>query len=182
MSTLKTGALRGTSGSADSIQLHATNQSVTFPGDVTCSGTATGFGGGKVLQFKHTQTQIAYGDGNWAWPTTEADLSGHSIAMTKQSSGTSYYLFTLSTSLHYDAGSIDGRFYLYKDSSLLGTQHASVGMGYLHSPTQYVNSFIHHHMVSASGSGTYKITLKAGSTSLQLARGCFTTFTITEFE
>ena len=51
MSTLKTGALRGTSGSADSIQLHATNQSVTFPGNVTCSGTATGFGGGKVLQW-----------------------------------------------------------------------------------------------------------------------------------
>ena len=44
MSTLKTGALRGTSGTADSIQLHASNQSVTFPGDVTCSGTSTGFG------------------------------------------------------------------------------------------------------------------------------------------
>ena len=43
MSTLKTGALRGTSGTADSIQLHASNQSVTFPGNVTCSGTATGF-------------------------------------------------------------------------------------------------------------------------------------------
>ena len=46
MSTLKTGALRGTSGSADSIQLHASNQSVTFPGDVNittkklkCPGT-----------------------------------------------------------------------------------------------------------------------------------------------
>ena len=40
MSTLKTGALRGTSGTADSIQLHASNQSVTFPGDVTCSGSS----------------------------------------------------------------------------------------------------------------------------------------------
>ena len=49
MSTLKTGALRGTSGTADSVQLHASNQSVTFPGNVTCSGTATGFGGGKVV-------------------------------------------------------------------------------------------------------------------------------------
>ena len=44
MSTLKTGALRGTSGTADSIQLHASDQSVTFPGNVTCSGTSTGFG------------------------------------------------------------------------------------------------------------------------------------------
>ena len=46
MSTLKTGALRGTSGTADSIQLHASNQSVTFPGAVNittkklvCPGT-----------------------------------------------------------------------------------------------------------------------------------------------
>tara|TARA_R100000781_G_scaffold67945_1_gene42833 strand:+ start:374 stop:988 length:615 start_codon:yes stop_codon:yes gene_type:complete len=50
MSTLKTGALRGTSGTADSIQLHASNQSVTFPGDVTCSGTATGFGSAGVTE------------------------------------------------------------------------------------------------------------------------------------
>ena len=42
MSTLKTGALRGTSGTADSIQLHASNQSVTFPGAVTLSGAVTG--------------------------------------------------------------------------------------------------------------------------------------------
>ena len=53
MSTLKTGALRGTSGTADSVQLHASNQSVTFPGNVTCSGTATGFGGGKIIQVKY---------------------------------------------------------------------------------------------------------------------------------
>ena len=30
--------------------------------------------GGKVLQFKYTQTQIASGDRNWAWPTSETDL------------------------------------------------------------------------------------------------------------
>jgi len=49
MSTLKTGALRGTSGTADSIQLHASNQSVTFPGAVTVTGaltsSTTGLGG-----------------------------------------------------------------------------------------------------------------------------------------
>ena len=138
--------------------------------------------GGKVLQFKYTQTQIAYGDGNWAWPTSETDLSGHSIAMTKQSSGTSYYLFTVSTGLHYNAGSIDGRFFVHKDSSLLSPQHSSVGMGYLHSPTQYVNEFINQRMVVTSDSGTYKLRIQAGSANLQLARGCFTTFTITEFE
>tara|TARA_R100000458_G_scaffold58387_1_gene66324 strand:- start:52 stop:630 length:579 start_codon:yes stop_codon:yes gene_type:complete len=41
MSTLKTGALRGTSGTADSVQLHASNQSVTFPGAVTVTGALT---------------------------------------------------------------------------------------------------------------------------------------------
>lgn len=52
MSTLKTGAIRGTSGSADSIQIHATNQSVTFPGAVSITGalTASGGGVGKILQ------------------------------------------------------------------------------------------------------------------------------------
>ena len=49
MSTLKTGAIRGTSGSADSIQIHATNQSVTFPGAVTFSGTVTGDNGGTCV-------------------------------------------------------------------------------------------------------------------------------------
>ena len=41
MSTLKTGALRGTSGTADSVQLHVSNQSVTFPGAVTITGALT---------------------------------------------------------------------------------------------------------------------------------------------
>ena len=48
MRTLKTVALRGTSGTADSIQLHASNQSVTFPGNVIVNGSMTG--GGKILQ------------------------------------------------------------------------------------------------------------------------------------
>ena len=55
MSTLKTGALRGTSGTADSIQLHASDQSVTFPGAVTVTGALTSSTttlGGKILQIK----------------------------------------------------------------------------------------------------------------------------------
>ena len=45
MSILVTGSLRGVSASADSMQLHASNQSVTFPGDVTVSGTLTAAAG-----------------------------------------------------------------------------------------------------------------------------------------
>jgi len=66
MSTLKTGALRGTSGTADSIQLHASNQSVTFPGAVTIAGALTSSTttiGPKILQIV-----------NKVW-TTEDNLS-----------------------------------------------------------------------------------------------------------
>ena len=149
-------------------------------GDGTCSWQAAG--GGKVLQFKYTQTRIADASGNWDWPTTETDLSGHSIAMTKQSSGTSYYHFNLTTSVHYGSGSIDARFYLYKDSTLLDDQSDVRGWAYMHSPTASVNAQIHHSMVLASDSGTYKLRVKAGSSNFQLAVGCYTTFTITEFE
>ena len=48
MSTLKTEALRGLSGSSDSIQLHASDQSVTFPGNVTVTGTLTNALAGKI--------------------------------------------------------------------------------------------------------------------------------------
>lgn len=68
MSTLKTGALRGTSGTADSIQLHASNQSVTFPGDVTFSGTVTGDNAGanitsvyKVTSDLTSAAQVTFG-------------------------------------------------------------------------------------------------------------------------
>ena len=60
-------AIRGSSGTADSIQLHASNQSVTFPGNVTCSGTASGFGGGKVVKtdFQSYDTQVVENSGSW---------------------------------------------------------------------------------------------------------------------
>ena len=71
MSTLKTGALRGTSGSADSIQLHASNQSVTFPGAVTIKGALTSSTttlGGKILQIK-AQVSSAEASNPGAWTT-----------------------------------------------------------------------------------------------------------------
>ena len=67
MSQLKVDSVRHTSATGDNITL-ASNQGLTFPGDVTFttgktitvpagatitnSGTATGFGGGKILQFQ----------------------------------------------------------------------------------------------------------------------------------
>ena len=59
MSTLKTAALRGLTGSADSIQLHTSNQSVTFPGNVTFSGTVTGAGCVKKIHTFEYATRTA---------------------------------------------------------------------------------------------------------------------------
>jgi len=82
MSTLKTAALRGTSGTADSVQLHASNQSVTFPGAVTITGaltsSTTSLGG---------LTGVTTGSGNVT--ISDGDLiigtSGHGISFSATS-------------------------------------------------------------------------------------------------
>ena len=53
MSRLITNAIRSTSASADAITMDGSGN-VTFPANATCSGTATGFGGGKLLQVVST--------------------------------------------------------------------------------------------------------------------------------
>ena len=53
MSRIIVDAVRNSSASADGITL-ASDGSVTLPGNATCSGTATGFGGGKLLQVKQS--------------------------------------------------------------------------------------------------------------------------------
>ena len=53
MSRLITNAIRSTSASSDAITLDSSGN-VTFPANATCSGTATGFGGGKLLQVQST--------------------------------------------------------------------------------------------------------------------------------
>ena len=85
MSTLKTGALRGTSGTADSIQLHASNQSVTFPGDVTVSGTMTG--GGKVLQVQFAQVACANSNEQDITATSYTAITQPTLAITPATSG-----------------------------------------------------------------------------------------------
>ena len=53
MSRIIVDAVRNSSASADGITL-ASDGSVTFPNNATCSGTATGFGGGKLVNFAQT--------------------------------------------------------------------------------------------------------------------------------
>ena len=54
MSRLITNSIRSTSASADAITFDGSGNA-TFPANVTCSGTATGMGGGKVKQFKQVK-------------------------------------------------------------------------------------------------------------------------------
>jgi len=53
MSRIIVDAVRNSSASADGITL-ASDGSVTLPGNATCSGTATGFGGGKLVNYAQT--------------------------------------------------------------------------------------------------------------------------------
>ena len=50
-SKLIVNSIRHTGASADAITMDASGN-VTFPANATCSGTATGFGGGKIVQVK----------------------------------------------------------------------------------------------------------------------------------
>ena len=52
-SRLIVNSIRHTGASADAITLDNSGNA-TFPANVTCSGTATGFGGGKILQVVST--------------------------------------------------------------------------------------------------------------------------------
>ena len=56
MSRIVVDSIRNSSASSDGITL-ASDGSVTIPGNATCSGTATGFGGGKLLNVQSTTSK-----------------------------------------------------------------------------------------------------------------------------
>ena len=77
MSRVIANSFRHTGASADGITLDSSGN-VTFPANVTCSGTATGMGGGKILQV----LQVAKTDTQSTQSTTFGDVSGLSQAIT----------------------------------------------------------------------------------------------------
>ena len=80
-SRLVVNSVRHTGASADGITLDASGN-VTFPANATCSGTATGFGGGKVLQVVQTVKTDHYSVTN----TAVSDITGMSVTITPSSS------------------------------------------------------------------------------------------------
>ena len=81
MSRIIVDAVRNSSASTDGITL-ASDGSVTLPGNATCSGTATGFGGGKILQVKQTKLTSAV---SITGVTSYADISSLSVDITPAS-------------------------------------------------------------------------------------------------
>ena len=81
MSRIIVDAVRNSSASSDGITL-ASDGSVTIPGNATCSGTATGFGGGKILQVKQTKLTSAV---SITGVTIYTNISGLSVDITPAS-------------------------------------------------------------------------------------------------
>ena len=81
MSRIIVDAVRNSSASSDGITL-ASDGSVTIPGNATCSGTATGFGGGKLLQCVQTVKTDHYSVTN----TAVSDITGINVTCTTDSS------------------------------------------------------------------------------------------------
>ncbi len=162
MSTLKTGALRGTSGTADSIQLHASNQSVTFPGNVTVSGTLTATAG-KILQVAAVSKTDTDSTDSADWN----DISGMSVSMTP-ASGTK---ILVNVSVNWGADVRWGVIRLLRDSTVIaaGTSPSNreavlfqcAGTDALsnNEETLFNNSFMHLDTHGANGSTavTYKL-------------------------
>ena len=81
MSRIIVDSIRNSSASADGITL-ASDGSVTIPGNATCSGTATGFGGGKILQV----VQVTKTDAFSSTSTSYTDVTGLAASITPTSS------------------------------------------------------------------------------------------------
>ena len=81
MSRILVDQIRSNSASAAAMTLDGSGN-VTFPANVTCSGTATGMGGGKILQVVQTVKTNAFSSNS----STLHDITGMSVAITPSSS------------------------------------------------------------------------------------------------
>jgi hypothetical protein len=103
MSQLKVNAIRHTGASTDAITMDSSGN-VTFPANATCSGTASGFGGGKVVKhaFQSYDTQ-----GN----TTSSSFqdTGLSISYTPVAANNLIYCIAMQQCYIWNNGGGDGR-------------------------------------------------------------------------
>ena len=112
--------IRHTGASADAITMDASGN-VTFPANATCSGTASGFGGGKLLQTimveKTDTTSHSAG-------STIQDISGMTVNITP-SATSSKILVTSTVQICAYTGGYSFALYLMRDSTNLSIGDAS---------------------------------------------------------
>ena len=121
MSRIIVDSIRNSSASSDGITL-ASDGSVTIPGNATCSGTATGFGGGKILQVVQTfKTDGTSQAGNSA--TTYYDISGMAVTITP-SSASNKVLINWVAQVNSNSNNRNNSIRLLRDSTVVGNSTA----------------------------------------------------------
>ena len=141
MSRLITNAIRSTSASADAITMDGSGNA-TFPANVTCSVTATGFGGGKLLQVVQTVKTDTFSSTSG----TFTDITGMSVTITPSSSSNK---IRIKSSINYGG---DDNFYggiaLLRGSTSIGVSTAGTG--------NQINATIGVYQPPVAGNGQYK--------------------------
>ena len=120
MSRLITNSIRSTSASSDAITFDGSGNA-TFPANVTCSGTATGMGGGKVLQIQSTNVASSIQITSTSYATT-----GLAVNITP-TSASSKILISTCFSVYKSSAAAQVDTTLYRDSTNLG--QATYGFG-----------------------------------------------------
>mgnify|MGYP003127715779 CR=1 FL=1 len=134
----------------------------------------------KLLQHKYTKTHYS---SNTPWPTSETDISGHSIAMTKLSSGSSKFIFRVNFHVRYNSGSINAWVKIFKGSSCIDSDmDADNGLGYLHGVTDSMNYTYAQMWIADAATDTYKLRHIAGSTNVAFADNSWAWFEISEVD
>ncbi len=152
-SRLIVNSIRHTGASSDAITLDNSGNA-TFPANVTCSGTATGFGGGKILQIvqgsNNTQAQSTSG--------TYAD-TGLTANITTSSSHAGVFVITnLALGAEADNGQNSyGKFNLLRDSTQLREAFFGAFEGNVsgHRHTKFLLPTMNFYDTGTSASTTY---------------------------
>ena len=168
MSRIIVDAVRNSSASSDGITL-ASDGSVTFPGNATCSGTASGFGGGKILQVVSTNKTDGY-----SASIGKQEFSGAAISVTITPANSSNKIFLLANLTIGLASDNDIGFAFFKAGSVIdgATADASGSAARLHaqgfnSANSHQNTITGIYLDTAGGTSaiTYDCRLRHGNNS-----------------
>ena len=119
MSELKVNKISPATGTAFTLGDSGDTFTVPSGATITNSGTATGFGGGKVLQLLQTAKLDSYSQTAEAW----TDITGLSIAITPASTSNKIFVMVAINAAKVGGGG-NGIFRLVRDSTVIGASTA----------------------------------------------------------